>query len=321
MYTNNFAILGARTTGPSGGRFLIVGPNEAAPSTAIRSPTPTAFLLSRTLFRNHADLEAARRFQAGILLRPRGPAAPVAPTVSPDAPWEAYFAAAGELLLENPPPATDQAFFERAAVLGLSPAGFRPRALTAAQRAQVERGVAEARAIARDPMGGMEVRGSWGYPQANLGWFDQDYVFRGQTAMVGLFALTPSEVIYTRSVGDTGRGTFHAPAYRIRFPPGGEPPVDGFWSLTLYEVAPDGRLLFTPNPMDRYSIGDRTPGLLRDRDGALELLIARKDPGQGGRTNWLPAPAERPFVLSFRCYWPRPAFRNGSYRLPEVTRA
>src|SRR5690606_17636265 len=87
----------------------------------------------------------------------------------------------------------------------------------------------------------------------------------------------------------------------LRFPPGGEPPVAAFWSLTLY--GPD--LFFVPNALDRFSIGDRTPGLVRDPDGGLTIAIGNEPPldgcGRAATSNWLPAPPGPAFV-ALRCY-------------------
>ena len=322
MYTNDFAVLGPRTSGRRGGRHLLVGPGDAAPPGAIRSPTPHMFVLSRTLFRDRDDLPAAVRFQAGVTLRgPAGAPARPAPGAPIAAPWEAFFSAAGRLLMENPPPVTDDAALARFAPVGLTRAGWAPPALSPADRQAVSEGVAEARTLAKSPTGGLDRVGGWGYPQANIGVFGQDYLFRAQTAATGIFALPQDEVIYPRALGDDGRGAFGGASYRLRFAPGATPPVDAFWSLTLYEVQADGRLLFTDNAIDRYSIGDRTRGLRTAPDGGLELWISRTDPGSDRRANWLPAPAAgAPFVLSCRCYWPRSELRTGAYRLPEVER-
>ena len=96
--------------------------------------------------------------------------------------------------------------------------------------------------------------------------------------------------------------------------------VDGFWSLTMYEAAGDGRSFLTENPLQRYAIGDRTPGLRRGPGGALDIWIGRTDPGGERTANWLPAPRSGPFALTLRAYLPRAELLGGAYRLPPVTR-
>jgi hypothetical protein len=320
MFTNNFAVLGTRTTGTEGGRFVIAGPTAPAPVGAIRSPGPWAFLLARTLANGVEDLPAARRVQDGFALT--GPVGPSPVPVSPaarTAPWREYFASVGALLAETPPPATDRAFFREAAALGLTAAGFNPPAFSRAEEAEIEMGVAEAAVAAAQPRGGTYEVGGWAYPRANLGDFGQDYEFRAQIALTGLFALPLAEAVYTRSTGDNGTGLFTGDRYRLSFPAGQLLPVDAFWSLTAYKAMPQGQFLFAPNTLGRYSIGDRTPGLRYNADGSLDLWISRSDPGGERSANWLPAP-DGAFMLSLRAYLPRPALLTGEYRAPALVR-
>jgi len=110
-------------------------------------------------------------------------------------------------------------------------------------------------------------------------------------------------------------------AYRITFPAGELPPVDAFWSLTVY-----GEDMFlVENPTDRYAIGDRTPGLTKNDDGSLTLVLAHDEAvadaaaGEGEPVNWLPVPAGR-FVLMLRLYLPRDSVLDGSYEYPPIER-
>jgi hypothetical protein len=101
--------------------------------------------------------------------------------------------------------------------------------------------------------------------------------------------------------------------YTLRL--GQDPPVDAFWSLTMYDL-PDFYLV--ANPIDRYSIGDRTPGLRRDADGSLTIVIQHDQPAD--TSNWLPAPAA-PFRPFMRLYQPRAAVLDGTYKIPPITKA
>jgi hypothetical protein len=102
-------------------------------------------------------------------------------------------------------------------------------------------------------------------------------------------------------------------SYVLRFPTGALPPVDAFWSLTLYGL--DFRLI--ENPIKRYAIGDRTAGLVHNDDGSLDIYIQHETPQQGN-SNWLPAPAGG-FKLILRTYQPKKAVLDGSYHLPPLT--
>jgi hypothetical protein len=93
--------------------------------------------------------------------------------------------------------------------------------------------------------------------------------------------------------------------------------VDSFWSLSLYEATDDGQFFFTDNPLNRYAIGDRTPGLRTNPDGSLDIWMGHESPGAEREANWLPAPAG-PFALFLRAYLPRADLLNGTYRAPAV---
>ena len=93
-----------------------------------------------------------------------------------------------------------------------------------------------------------------------------------------------------------------------------DPPADAFWSITMYDL-PDFYLV--ANPINRYSIGDRTPGLRRDRDGSLTIVIQHDQPSD--TSNWLPAPAA-PFRPLMRLYQPRPAIVDGKYVLSPISK-
>ena len=94
------------------------------------------------------------------------------------------------------------------------------------------------------------------------------------------------------------------------------PPVDAFWSLTMYDAP---RFLLVANAIDRYSIGDRTPGLQVAEDGSLTIYLQHDSPGPDKEANWLPSPAGdfRPIM---RMYQPQPDVLSGDYRLPAITR-
>ena len=316
-YTNNFAILGTRTTGPDGGILRLVGPEDATsgPNT-IRSPTRHVWALARILVDDQHDLEAARAVQSGISMQ--GPSgAPPASEAPRSASWPEYFASADRLMAANPPPVTDLALLRRIAPLGLGSGAFDPSSFSADQAAEIEAGIADARKAARGAgLGGGWIDG-WSYPRSDLGDFGQSYAYRAAVAVAGLAALPPVEAMYMRAEGEH-RGLYDgARDWRLRFPADRLPPVDSFWSLSLYEATDDGQFFFTDNALDRYAIRDRTEGLRHNEDGSLDLWIGAANPGPARESNWLPAPAG-PFALFMRTYLPRAALLDGSYRLPRV---
>ena len=318
MYSNTVAVLGTRATGSNGGRFIVAGPTGAAPVEAIRTPQPWAFILARTLVDGTEDVPAARAIQDGLKIDGAAGQVPQIEVPSRDADWRTWFDGLGKLLVDSPPPSTDHALLDRIAPLGLTRTGFHLRSFDADAIRRIEAGMASARAVVADTQLGKQVVDGWAYPPYDLGDFGQNYLFRAQIAVSGLFALPLEEALYTRSTGDAADGLFHGNGYYLHFDGENMPPVDAFWSVTLYEARPDGQFFFTRNPIDRYAVGDRTPGLVRHADGSLDLWISRTDPGPARRNNWLPAPKDKPFMLSMRAYLPQAALLNGAYHFPAV---
>ena len=142
----------------------------------------------------------------------------------------------------------------------------------------------------------------------------QAYATRAVVARAGLWGNHGYEATYaTIWVDGDGRPLDGAHRYELRLT---QPPVDAFWSLTMY-APPEFYLV--ANPIDRYAIGDRTPGLRRETDGGVTVFI-QKDPPDGDKAaNWLPAP-DGPFRPIMRLYQPRTEILDGSYALPPITR-
>ena len=318
-WTNNFAILGTRTTGAQGGTFRLVGPasTEHGPM-VLRSPTDFVWALARVLVDGPSDLEAARMVQQAIGLE--APEAPAwTPLVARDADWPDYFAALHAMMRNNPPPVTDLALLRRIVPLGLTDASFDASRFTAEEREAIARGVVSARTLVRSGGGiGARVRNGWIEPGQSIGDFGQDYRYRAAVALKGLAAMPSVEALYLIGRGPD-RGAYDGRRqWRLRFAPDQLPPVNAFWSLAMYEIMPDGQMFLTENPLQRYSIGDRTPGLRLDPDGGLTILIGAREPSE--TANWLPAP-DGPFALAMRAYLPAKSWLDGAYELPALEAA
>lgn len=141
-----------------------------------------------------------------------------------------------------------------------------------------------------------------------------DYFNRTGTAKSNMFDNKPNETQYfytdTDSAGDSLKG---ASSYEIIFGPGQEPPVDGFWSLTLYNE----HHFFHPNQLNRYSLGTKNKNLKRNADGSLTLYAGTKSPGRDKDSNWLPAPKSH-FSVYIRAYWGKAPILDGSWKPPVV---
>lgn len=141
-----------------------------------------------------------------------------------------------------------------------------------------------------------------------------DYFNRTGTAKSNMFDNRPNETQYFYTDNDsTGRQLKGTQIYAITFADGQEPPVEGFWSLTLYNE----KHLFHPNALKRYSLGTKNKTLKRNPDGSLTLYASAKSPGTAKESNWLPAPSG-PFSLYIRAYWGKPAILDGSWQPPKI---
>lgn len=319
MYSNNFGYMGTRETGGAAAQLTLVAPGAplpVGPGRAIHAPTPWVWALARTLVTSEQDLPAAAAVQDS--LRIVGPASlgTVLDVPSRDSAVTERFVAARQLLAENPPLPADKAVmscFAVAGLLGIS-------APTGVSMAEITRGFDAGRAklsAARRPG---RIANGWIYPQANHGNFGTDYGYRAAVAITGLGAMVQREATYLRSAPKTADNLFDGTkSYRLHFAANQLPPVDAFWSLSMYERTPDGGFYFVDNPLKRYAIGDRTPGLITNPDGSLDIWIGRDDPGPQRRANWLPAPGG-PFALSLRAYLPRDSLLDGTWTAPPVER-
>ncbi|MGV0741199.1 DUF1254 domain-containing protein [Mycolicibacterium sp. XJ870] len=160
---------------------------------------------------------------------------------------------------------------------------------------------------------GRPVGNRWNRSTNNAQW-GIDYFNRTGTAKSNMFDNRPTETQYFYTDNDaTGAGMQGNRNYRVTFPAGQEPPVKGFWSLTLY----NDKHLFHPNPLNRYSLGTKNKDLKRNPDGSLTLHAGAKSPGPEIESNWLPAP-DGPFSLFIRAYWGEEAILDGSWQPPPV---
>jgi hypothetical protein len=262
------------------------------------------------------DLPDIHELQDSILLQASAARTP-GRFAQRNAPWHEFFASASALLNESPPLPTDYAILSRMKPLGLGrDQTFDPNSFNAEQIEEIEAGIAEARAaIATRPR---EAIGGWAYSDAESGNWGQNYLHRGRAAVRGLAGLPRQEAMYMHAVSPNGNYHFQDGTWRLTFDAGREPPVHAFWSLTAYEVTPQGQYFLASNPLNRYSIGDRTRGLRRNDDGSLDIWISRQDPGGDKSQNWLPLPESGPYSLGMRAYLPKQELLTGDYQLPPL---
>ncbi|MCZ8281848.1 MAG: DUF1254 domain-containing protein [Aquidulcibacter sp.] len=315
MYTNNFVVLGPRQTLGDSGRVRLVAPKERASGDEIVAPTHWVWAQVRTLVSGPEDIGVAHQLQDGLrIVGAQSP--PPGPVPATTDAFEELQAIVGLLATEAPPLAGEHQLRERWEQAGLTPLGLAEVAHS--RRSAIDRGLQDARNRIAKRLALSGARSGWIYPEVSLGDFGADYIYRASIATWGLGALPLKEAVYLRAIARDGQTTFPADtSFVLRFPPGGLPPARAFWSLSLYEALGDGRLFFAQNPLGRYAVGDRTPGLRTEADGSLTIWIGARDPGESRRSNWLPASGAR-FALVLRAYNPDPSLLNGRYLLPRV---
>ncbi|WP_206301971.1 DUF1254 domain-containing protein [Streptomyces sp. AcE210] len=332
-YTNTWAYVGSRTTGTEAGRHLVVGPHWSGQTSdhpevpVLTAPTDTVWLLGRTIVDGEHDLGAASDVMARYRLTPvdesgRAEQWSTGPVYSPHdigAAGIAFFDELGAALELNPPPTSESGLLERFASVGIGPQHRPAENSTGVTRLALEQAVhfgdrlLESRESRRGEKN--EDKGSgWSY-DLDIGTYGQNYLLRAIIARHGLGALTAEEAVYasTRLDADGIRLTGDH-AYRLHFDADRLPPVDAFWSLTVY----DEENFLVENEINRYALGDRTPGLVYRSDGSLDILVQHTEPADGP-SNWLPAPAGR-FELTLRFYEPRQEMLDGKYALPPIRR-
>jgi len=144
-----------------------------------------------------------------------------------------------------------------------------------------------------------------------------DYFDRTGTAKSNMFDNKPTETQYYYTDGDSTGASLNGDGnYQVTFAPGQDPPVNGFWSLTLYNE----HHFFNPNALKRYSLGTKNKTLKRNADGSLTLYAGAKSPGKDKESNWLPAPTAH-FSLYLRAYWGKQPILDGSWQPPSVRKA
>ena len=145
-----------------------------------------------------------------------------------------------------------------------------------------------------------------------------NYLYRMAAAVVGIYGNSKQEAMYPiYTVDDSGKKLEGSNRYTLRFAAGELPPVDAFWSLTMYSL-PDS--LLVANPLDRYLLNSpMLPNFKKDPDGGLTLYIQHESPGGDLEANWLPAPSG-PFMAVLRLYWPKAAAIDGAWSAPPMKR-
>lgn len=334
-YTENFENLGPRNCAPGGEQVVLVGPGGQVPEAlralrVVQCPTNLVWLIGRILVGDEPDWPAARALQADIALA-AAPGTPDGPRPAAVEQWVGEPVDAMAAVLDNGEEAAQVAprFFTNCChALAEAPGRLEDKGLLAWF---AQGGLVPGPAFAWDNLDedlraglaegfaqGVELVASMGRNRPARPWvmasatgrYGSQYLGRARTAYIGLGALATDEAIYAAGHVDADKAPLDGRrGYTLRFDAGDLPPVDAFWSVTLYAA---DRFLH-PNPLRRHAIGDRTPGLAYEAGGSLVIDISHAQPAR--QSNWLPAPAGG-FYLILRMYHPREGVR--SWRIPAL---
>jgi hypothetical protein len=338
-WTDVFQVAGKRTTGTGAQKYAITGPgwSGSLPTgvTEYKSPTGMVWLLGRIYCAGTPeDYKAVHALQDKVTAVPLSsygkPYKPEPGTVDPnldsktsvrdrvhELDGNAYFKLFAELLKTNPPAQDDAPMVATLAKIGIVPGqDF--------DAAKLDPAVAKAIAGAPKPaqekiMGHLKKAGTiekgW-LITTKTGVYGTDYLQRAFITEIGLGANRPQDAIYpTSEVDAEGKPYSGANKYVMHFNKGEIPPVDGFWSLTMY----NGDYFFVDNPLNRYNVSSRSK-FKPNADGSTDVYIQNESPGKDKEANWLPAPKEK-FILMLRLYWPKekpPSIIDGSWKIPPV---
>ncbi|MGV9711424.1 DUF1254 domain-containing protein [Gordonia sp. NPDC003424] len=335
MWTDVFAAPGKRTTGTGPQRYVLTPPGYVGSlpddATHIACPTNHAWVVGRTQTNGPQDYAAVGGFQDGWRVTPldvdaKSAGSGPSPLDTIDLSEEPlrlvnglsavdYFTAAAQILKLNPPHPTDFSVLARISRLGIVPGkDFRDR-FGADELAQIEHGAKTALAeIAVLTTLGKRVNG-WEILTDSIGVYGNDYLTRARVTLIGLGANPANDAVYPVLVTDADGAPLSGDNdYTIHFAADAIPPVDAFWSVTMY----DAEGYQTANELDRFAIGDRD-ALRYNDDGSLDLYLQQSNPGADKVSNWLPAPAG-PIGVTLRLYAPKPSVLDGTWTPPAVTR-
>jgi hypothetical protein len=331
-WTNVFEVPGKRTTGTGAQTYAITGPGWKGSLPAgvkeYKSPTNIVWLLGRIYCTGTPeDYAAVHKLQDECKLVPLSsygkPYTPPAGKVDSSIDMKmsvrdqvnrmdavSYFTLLCELMKSNPPAAADAPYLARFARIGIVPGQSFDASKLKADFVKRVPEVGFDRIMLQFKINkAIKDENGWAFT-TKTGIYGTDYLMRALITAIGLGANRPQDAVYPTSKADAeGRKYNGANKYVMRLPKGHLPPVEGFWSLTMY----DGQYFFVNNPLNRYSISPRQ-NLKTNPDGSTDIYIQKDSPGKDKESNWLPAPPDD-FILMLRMYCRRRRSRRSSTAL------
>jgi hypothetical protein len=339
MWTDVFASPGWRTTGSQAGNFLITPPgwNGTVPAgmTRISAPTPYVWVIGRTKTDGPPDYDAVHKIQAGYKVTmlsdwgktPKPVEVKIDPSVDMKTPPKIqvdtmpaakYFAYAAELLKLHPPHLTDEPILAQMKRIGIEPGkSFDIDTVSPAVKKALEGAPEAGQRLMEWKLPTLaRMANHWSMNTDTMGVYGNYYLKRANVTQQGLGANLPEDAIYPLNLGDeAGRPLDGANKYTLHFEKGATPPVNAFWSVTLYDQ--DG--FQVANSLNRFAVSSWMP-FKYSSDGSLTLYFQNESPGGDREANWLPSP-KGAFNLTMRLYAPKSDVLTGKWNPPPITRA
>jgi len=339
-FSEVFKVASASATGGRPQQYAITGPGWSGTLpegvTRVDSPTAMVWLLGRIYCTGTPeDYKAVHDLQDQFSLVPLSaygkPHTPPTGSVDPEFDMKTgvraqvnalgvytYLDYLAKLLKTNPPKTADAEIVARMAKIGIVPG----QDFDGSKLGELDRKAIEAvPKLALVKMGlhlkQQKTTNGWLYFTQGVGNFGTDYLTRGMANLLGPGWNRPEDAIYPLSQKDAEGKEYDGGKHRyvMRFEKGQLPPVDAFWSMTLY----DADFFFVPNPIDRYAVSQRDAFVVNP-DGSIDIYIQTESPGKDKEANWLPAPRGK-FQLVLRMYGPTktaPTIVDGSWTPPPV---
>jgi hypothetical protein len=339
MWTDVFAAPGKRTSGTKAGHFAVMPPGWQGQLPAgvqkIQSPTPYAMVAGRTQTNGPKDYAAVNKVQDGYAITPLSQwgktPQPVKAVIDPSVdmktppldqvnkmPAAAYFTYAAEIMKLNPPHVTDWSTIARLARIGIEPGkSFDFERLDPSVQQALEKAATDGLKgmYAKLPTFARAVNG-WQMNTDTMGVYGNYYLKRAAVAMIGLGANQPEDAVYPLNIADAdGKPLEGQHKYVLHFSKEELPPVNAFWSVTMYDEAG----FQVVNSLNRFAIGDRDD-LKYNPDGSLDLYIQNENPGPDKESNWLPSPAAGTLGVTMRLYAPKQQILDGRWNPPAIKR-
>ena len=336
-YTFNFDYIGSRTTGNNGGSFLIVGPGWKGETPKgitkmFRSETDFILAFYRTQLFNPGDIGNVKKIQdrykvqtlSAFLGQPSPQAAPTIDFIKPLTVDEEktsldFFNILNFVLQFCPTDPSETELMGRFDKIGVgADQTFDASKLSPEVKTAIEQGMADAwvdfanlrKQVELGKVTGGDIFGTRAYLKNN-------YLYRMVAAVIGIYGNSKQEAMYPVLAAEPAGQLDGVNRYTVRFAPGELPPVNAFWSMTMYDLPAS---LLVANPINRYLLNSTMlPQFVKDADGGLTFYVQNESPGKDKEPNWLPAP-KGPFAVYMRLYWPKEEALEGKWTAPRLSK-